>query len=262
MEGMQAFNSYYSSASLLPLKDFEAGENSQYADIRDELEAGFTAPFIYSGWENIVVDAGEAMKSYARGESSLDDLVNTLDEKQHLLWNNSDAVFTTVTEKISNADCARLVGICLAQASDADLALVSENKWYELGEGENLNTEGVSGELYPVPVTDLVITSILPTGWNGSIQTVTLTGKCIKELMAAGYDRNGNGHTFPYALAAPDDFEIDDDSTYTVAVCGVTEEVAEEGHLTDTGISGLKAAEAYFSHFETFSSEDIHWNKE
>lgn len=262
VEGMQAFNSYYSAASLLPLKDFEAEENSQYADIRDELEAGFTAPFIYSGWENIVVDAGAAMQSYIRGQSNLDDLVNTLDDKQHLLWNNSDAVFTTVTEKISNADCAKLVGICLAQGSNADLALISTNKWYELKEGEDLNTEGVSGELYPVPVTDLVITSILPTGWNGNIQTVTLTGKRIKELLETGYDRNGNGDTFPYVMTAPDGLEINDETVYTVAVCGITDEAAKEGNLTDTGISGLKAAEEYFSRFETFSAEDIHWNKE
>lgn len=261
VEGMQAFNSYYSAASLLPLKDFDADKNNKYADIQEELEDGFTAPFIYSGWENILVDVGEAMQSYIKGEKDLDDLVNVLDGKQSLLWDNSESVYTMVTETVSNTDCAKLTGICLARASGADLALISTNKWYELEDGENLNDEGVSGELYPVPVTDLVITSILPTGWNGTIQNVTLTGKRIKELARDGYDRNQNGDTFPYVLVTPDGLEIEDDTTYTVAICGVTEEVAEEGNLTDTGISGLKAAEDYFSQFETFSAKDIVWEE-
>lgn len=259
VEGMQAFNSYYSTASLLPLKDFQPDENSKYAEIQEELENGFTAPFIYSGWENVLVSYGDAMQSYIKGESNLDELVKTLDETQSLIWDNSGSVYTTVTEKIDNEDCAKLVGICLAKASGADLALVSTNKWYELAEDEDLNQEGVSGELYPVPVTDLVITSILPTGWQGTIQNATLTGKRIKELEEKGYDRNGSGDTFPYVLAAPEDLKIDDDTVYTVTLCGATEEVAEEGKLTDTGISGLKAAEAYFSQYETFSAEDIVW---
>ena len=126
-------------------------------------------------------------------------------------------------------------------------------------DGEDLNLEGVSGELYPVPVTDEVITSVFPTSWHGTIQNITLTGKRVKELLKSGYDRNGNGRTFPYVLVTPENFEIKDSDTYTVTICGVTEDVAKEGNLTDTGILGLKAAEAYFSQFESFSTEDIVW---
>ena len=261
VDGMQAFNSYYSTASLLPLKDFTPDENSMYAEIQDELEAGYTAPFIYSGWENVLVDYGEKMLSYIKRECDLEDLIKEMDDKQSLIWDNSDSIYTTVTKKIDNTDCARLIGICLAKASDADLALISVNKWYELKGNEDLNQEGVSGELYPVPVTDLIITSILPTGWHRNIQNVTLTGKRIKELAETGYDRNKNGDTFPYVLVIPEGFEIDDDMTYTVTICGVTDEVAEEGNLTDTGILGLKAVQEYLSQYKTFSAENIKWEK-
>ena len=261
VDGMQAFNSYYSTASLLPLNDFSADENSKYVDIEDELNAGFTAPFIYSGWENVLVDDGNAMLSYIKGETELDDLIKTMDATQSQIWDNSSNVFTTVTEKIDNTDCAKLVGIGLAKASDADLALVSTNKWYELDEDEGLNQEGVSGELYPVQVDDMIITTILPTGWNGTIQKVTLTGKRIKELAETGYDRNGNGDTFPYVLVMPEGFNLDDDATYVVVVCGVTDEVAKEGNLTDTGIVGLTAMEEYLGQFETLSPKDIKWKK-
>lgn len=259
-EGMQAFNSYYSKTSLLPLKEYEVEDDNVYADIQDELNAGFTAPFIYSGWENIVVDTGEKMLSYIKGESEVEDIIEELDSDQHLVFDNSDSVYTTVTEKIGNTDCARLVGICLAQASGADAALISTNKWYELEGNEDLNLEGVSGELYAVPVTDGIITSIFPTSWHGTIQNVTLTGARIRELEETGYDRNGNGKTFPYVLVTPDGAELEDDVSYTVTICGVTDEVAKEGNLTDTGIVGLTAAEEYFSQFDTFSAKDIVWS--
>ena len=62
-------------------------------------------------------------------------------------------------------------------------------------------------------------------------------------------------------LVTPDGFELDDNTTYTVAICGVTDEVAEEGNLTDTGIVGLTAMEEYLGQFETLSPEDIVWEK-
>ena len=164
-----------------------------------------------------------------------------------------------MTEKLDAEDCARLVGISFAKASGADLALVSTNKWVPSMPDQNLNSDGVSGALYPLPVTDQEITSILPTGWRGNIQTVTLTGARIRELVETGYDRNGDGSTFPYVLSAPEGFTLADSQSYTVAICGVTDEVAAEGNLTDTGILGLTAAQEFFSQFETLGKKDIVW---
>lgn len=261
-DGMRAFNSYYSNISLLPLKEFSVDEDNLYADILDELNAGFTAPFIYSGWENIVVDTGEKMLSYIKGECEIEDIIKVMDEEQPLLLDNASAVYATATEKIDNTNCARILGIATAQASKADLALVSVNKWYEMDDQDDLNLEGVSGELYPVPITDHVITSIMPTDcWHGTIRTVTLTGKRIKELVETGYDRNGNGKTFPYVLVTPEGMELEDAKEYTAVIYGVTDEVAEEGNLTDTGILSLEAMEEYFGQFDTFSAEDIVWEK-
>ena len=260
-EGMKAFNRYYSQSSLLPLKDYKIQKDSIYSDIQEELNAGFTAPFIYCGWENVIVPVGEQMISYIKGETTVDELITTLDKNQSLIWNNSDSVYTTATEKIDNKNCAKLVGICLAKASKADVALISINKWYKLGEEDSFNVEGVNGELYPVPITDEVITSIFPTSWRGTIETVTLCGKRIKELEKDGYDYNKNGKTFPYVLVTPENFEIEDESTYTVAICGVSDEVAKEGNLKDTKILGLDAAREYFSQFEKFSIKDIVWEK-
>ena len=195
------------------------------------------------------------MQAYIKGEKSLEEVIQDFDRAQSLLTDNSSAAYTTVTKTINNDECAKLVGIAFAQASGADMALISKNKWYK--DGGNLNTEGVSGELYALPLTDIEITSILPTGWKKNIQTVTLTGKRVKELAEQGYDRSG--FVYPYELVTKEGFEIEDDTTYTVAICGVSEEVAKEGNVTDTGILGLTAAEEYVSQFDTLSADDIIW---
>ena len=238
VEGMQALNSLYSDTPFLPLKDHTVNSNGYYADIQDQINSGATAPLIYNGWENIIVAIGESMISFVTGESTLDDVVSTIDGNQHLIWDNSTQYYTTVTQKIDTKHCSKLVGICFAEASGADMALISMNKWYRMDDSGDLNLDGVSGALFPLPVSDQEITSILPTGWRQNIQTVTLTGKRVKELAETDYDRSGDGeHPFPYALVTPEGFVIDD-AVYTVAIAGVTDEVAEEGSKTDTGILG------------------------
>ena len=151
----------------------------------------------------------------------------------------------------------RLIGECFGRAAGAELALISRNEYHSTGDCVRMNPEGVSGELFALPVTDQEITSILPTGWRGNIQIVTLTGARIRKLVDAGYERSGT--IFPYALVKPDSLTIDDEETYTVVITGVNDQIAAEGKLTDTGILGLTAAQAYFNQFETFSKEDILW---
>lgn len=260
VKGMKALNQSYANTSLLPLKDYVVESEGYYADIEDKLNAGVMAPFIYDGWENLIVATGRGMLSFIRGDSGLREVVQTFDENQHLIVDNSMAAYTKVTEKLDTSACAKAIGICFAKASGADLALISKNKWYKLTKAKDLNFEGVSGALYPLPVTDQEITSILPTGWTGNIETVSLSGKRILQLAEMGYDRNGDGKTFPYELVTPEKLALDEKGIYTVAICGVTEEVAEEGKLTDTGILGLTAAQEYFRQFDALALEDIVWN--
>lgn len=259
VKGMKAMNTAFGNTSLLPLKDYVVESEGYYAGIEEDINAGMAAPFLYDGWENMIVDTGRTMISYICGDATLQDVVHSFDDHQYLLGDNSSAAYTTVTEKLDTSACAKAVGICFAQASGADLALVSKNKWYRLSEDKDLNFEGVSGALYPLPVTDQEITSILPTGWAGNIETVTLSGKRIKELVEHGYDRNGDGKTFPYEMVMRKNFDLEDDAVYKVAICGVTEAVAKEGNLTDTGILGLSAAQEYFSRYDTFSAKDLIW---
>ena len=259
VEGMESLEPSQNNSRLLPLKAATVDEGSYYADVLDELNSGHTANFIYSGWENIVVPLGEEMIAYIKGEATLDDVVRCFDENQHLITDNDVESYTNVTETIGMDDCAKAVGICFAQATGAEAALVSTNPWIYDPNAYEMNKAGVSGCLFPVPMTEQQIVSILPTGWRNNIETVTLTGARIKELAETGFDYNGDGITFPYVLVTKDGAELDDNTTYTIPICGVTEEVSTEGNLTDTGILGLDAAKAYFSQFETLSAKDIKW---
>lgn len=259
VEGLESLEPSQNTARLLPLKDATVGEDSFYVDILDELNSGHTASFIYSGWENIVVPLGEKMIEYACGNATTDEVIQAFDDNQKLITEDIKPTYTTATETIPMDDCARAVGIAFAQATNSEAALVSTNPWVYDPDSLNMNEEGVSGCLFALPVGDEEIVSILPTGWKKNIQTVTLTGARIKELAQTGYDKNGNGKVFPYVLVTKGGEELDDNKTYTIPICGVTEDVQNEGSLTDTGILGLDAARTYFSQFETLSANDIKW---
>lgn len=122
-----------------------------------------------------------------------------------------------------------------------------------------LNANGVSGSLFPPPVSDQEIASTTPTGWKANIQTVTLTGARIKELAEQGYDCHDNGIYYPCILTTKEGTQLDDNTTYKVAICGVTDEIKAEGNLTDNGVLGLTAMQNYLKQFDTLSTKDIGW---
>ena len=262
VDGILSLDPTQSASRLLPLRDWTPDEYSYYIDMMDELDSGHTANLIYSGWENIALPVGEMVLSYIKGEIALEDVIRGIDENQHLVTDNDPETYTTVTETIGTVDCARLVGICYADAIGADAALISYNEWkynpdYTF---KYMNHKGVSGCLFPLPVGDEELVSILPTGWRGNIETLTLTGAQIKKLAETGFDNYGNGDPFSYVLVTKGGMELDDNAIYTIPVCGVTNEIAEEaGGLQDSGVLGLEAARSYFSQFETLSTKDIVW---
>ena len=259
VEGMESLDPSQSNARLLPLKDATVSEDSYYVNILDELNSGHTANYIYSGWENLVVPLGEKMIDFVCDRTDVDDIIQFIDDNQRLITENVVKSYTTATETIGLEDCARAIGIAFAQATGSEAALVSINSWIYTPDAVNMNAKGVSGCLFPLPVGDEEIVSILPTSWKRNIETVTLTGKRIKELAKTGFNLRDEGNFYPYVLVTKGGKTLDDDTTYTIPICGASSEVIEEGNLTDTGILGLDAARNYFSQFETLSAKDIKW---
>ena len=243
-------------SSLLPIKGAKA-DGTYYADIADALNAGNTAPFIYSGWENTVVSTGNKMLDFMKGNATIEDVIRQLDEDQDSVVNNTPDVITTVTEELSQQDCAMLVGRCFAQATGSDLALVSLSTWIP-GNPPEQNHHGVAAKLYAKGITDYDLSVILPTGWNRTIQTVALTGQQISELLASGYDAYGNGKGYPYVLVSP--VQPEAGKTYQVAICGVSDQLAAEATVTDSGVVGMDAAKTFFGAYTTISRADTAWS--
>ena len=243
-------------SSLLPFKDAKA-DGTYYADIADALNAGNTAPFIYSGWENTIVTTGLKMLDFIKGNATMEDVIHQLDEDQDSVVNNTPDVITTVTEELSQEDCAMLVGRCFAQATGSDLALVSLSTWIP-GNPTDQNHHGVAAKLYAKDITDYDLSVILPTGWNRTIQTVSLTGQQISGLLASGYDAYGNGKGYPYVLVSP--VQPEAGKTYQVAICGVSDRLAAETTVTDSGVVGMDAAKAFFGAYTTISRADTAWS--
>ena len=242
--------------SLLPFKDAKA-DDTYYADVADVLNAGNTAPFIYSGWENTIVTTGLKMLDFIKGNAAMEDVIRQLDEDQDSVVNNTPDVITTVTEELSQQDCAMLVGRCFAQATGSDLALVSLSTWIP-GNPTDQNHHGVAAKLYAKGITDYDLSAILPTGWNRTIQTVTLTGQQISDLLATGYDAYGNGKGYPYVLVSP--VQPEAGKTYQVAICGVSDRLAAEATVTDSGVVGMDAAKTFFGAYTTISRADTAWS--
>ena len=165
-------------AGLLPFKDAKADETF-YADISDMINAGNTTPFIYSGWENTIVNTGTKMLEFMQDQASIKDVADQLDEDQNSVVNNQPEVITTATEEISQESCAKLVGRCFAEATGSDIALISLGTWVS-GNGTNQNNDGVSGKLYAKNITDYDVCTILPTGWSRTINTIRQTVKQIQ----------------------------------------------------------------------------------
>ena len=243
-------------SSLLPFKDAKA-DGTYYADIADALNAGNTAPFIYSGWENTIVTTGLKMLDFIKGNATMEDVIRQLDEDQDSVVNNTPDVITTVTEELSQQDCAMLVGRCFAQATGSDLALVSLSTWIP-GNPPEQNHHGVAAKLYAKGITVYDLSVILPTGWNRTIQTVALTGQQISELLASGYDAYGNGKGYPYVLVSP--VQPEAGKTYQVAICGVSDQLAAEATVTDSGVVGMDAAKTFFGAYTTISRADTAWS--
>ena len=242
--------------SLLPFKDAKA-DDTYYADVADVLNAGNTAPFIYSGWENTIVTTGTKMLDFIKGDATMEDVIRQMDEDQDSVVNNTPDTITTVTEELSQEDCAMLVGRCFAQATGSDLALVSLSTWIP-GNPTDQNHHGVAAKLYAKGITDYDLSVILPTGWNRTIQTVALTGQQISELLASGYDAYGNGKGYPYVLVSP--VQPEAGKTYQVAICGVSDQLAAEATVTDSGVVGMDAAKTFFGAYTTISRADTAWS--
>ena len=240
----------YTQADLVKAQNALAEAKRDYANCWDQNKTALDS--LRAKAEAILGSSGGES-----GATSAEDVIRQMDEDQDSVVNNTPDTITTVTEELSQEDCAMLVGRCFAQATGSDLALVSLSTWIP-GNPTDQNHHGVAAKLYAKGITDYDLSVILPTGWNRTIQTVALTGQQINDLLASGYDAYGNGKGYPYVLVSP--VQPEAGKTYQVAICGVSDQLAAEATVTDSGVVGMDAAKAFFGGYTTISRADTAWN--
>ena len=56
-----------------------------------------------------------------------------------------------------------------------------------------------------------------------------------------------------------EDMKLEDGKTYQVAISGISEKLASETEVTDSGIVGMDAAKEFLGQFKTLSEADAEW---
>ncbi|MDD6799376.1 MAG: extracellular solute-binding protein [Firmicutes bacterium] len=228
---------------LLPLIDSGNAAEGEYREIINMLNAGYSAPITYAGWEDMVVPIGaECLKWYA-GKSTGEQVIAAMNRAVHDSNENKTGSCADIMEDLTLEETARLVGHAFAEAAQADCSLISLGDYHEGKE----NDFGVNGRLFKGSVNDVIISTVNPLGWVDTIKTFTLTGAEIKQLADKGFDLYDDGNPFPYVLTVTGDTGIDDSRKYTVVICGYTDEVKNKGEMQDTKLCGMDALRDYLT---------------
>lgn len=260
-EGMMRIMERYETATarVCSLKGWEMPASSPFYAYKDFIAEGHVAPLIYPGWEDLMVGVGNRFLDYLRGDCTAMDVMTTMDALQAESLVSGPHIYASIEEPLSAEDLARLTGMVFCESAGADLALISLNEWKAGVRADEENMYGIGGAMMPLEMTEMDIVCWLPTGWYGTIKTYPFTGARIRELLETGFDMNGDGNTYPYVLVAPEGFALSDDQVYTVCFAGITEEVAAESTMTDSGIVGLTAMEEYLEGVDALRPSNILW---
>lgn len=233
------------TANISSLRDYRIDSDSPYAAVVDEVNKGYCAPMIYSGWEDYIAPFGDAVRSWIDGEITGDDALKALDAQQEKILTQGATVYATVTEQLDTVQAAQLSGQMFMAATGADAALISYNIYRPEVKSTQENSYGANGMILEGPLNEEYITTFLPTGWYDTLKTANLTGAQIKQMAKDGCDLYANGYPFPYVLMTKDGQPLSDDAAYTVIICGYSRALKDSLNLQETGIVGLDAAKEY-----------------
>lgn len=268
VEGQNALNKRGKMLNTVVNGGITADKDSPYYLALQEVYEGNTAPFLYDAWMDVIVNIGENTQNFCNGKQTREETLAAYDAELQRSLKNPYPVYAHADEVIGLDKVTQLVGQAYCEETGADCALVSQNVLRE--DGNIQNTEGVNGTILPTDMNDEYIAVFTPGGRNGKITTMTLTGKRIRKVQAQGFDTNlSEGMydpditaNFPYVLVTKEGFELDDNTDYTVVVCGATDELKKEGHAVETDILGATAIRNYFDRLDNpmhFTGKDIQW---
>ena len=249
-EKEQVNDTYYSpiSATSIP-------EGSFLKEVEDLLNDGYVQPLVscYGPWEDIVTSFADVLYEVVRGNMTGDEALAELDRINQERLTTGGVYVAESADTLDQAETAKLVGIAMGQAVNADAALVSV---CSLTDCHTANAAGIMAPLYAGHITESVVNMITPN-FSSAVQTVTMTGAELKALAAAGLQVNGE--TFPYTLTVKGGAEPDDAAVYTVAFIsgGMPEAMKEQAVSAE--VTGQAAVLNYVQQLGTVSAAQLLW---
>ena len=249
-EKEQVNDTYYS-----PITATSIPEGSFLKEVEDLLDEGYVQPLVscYGPWEDIVTSFADVLYEVVRGNMTGEEALAELDRINQERLTTGGVYIAESPETLDQETTARLVDIAIGEATGADAAMVSV---CSLTDCHTANAAGIMAPLYAGHISESTVTMITPN-YSSAVQTVTMTGKELKEAVAAGLDVNGE--TFPYVLVMKGGAEPAEDAAYTVAfISGNVPEAMKEQAVT-TEVKGNAAVSAYVQQLGTVSADKLDW---
>lgn len=234
-EGQELFRS--SKADILPLAGTAAELPEEFIPLNETMNRGHAAPFLYSGYEDILALTGEYLRENVTG-GDLDGAFTLMDSiRQDTVKNHEKGnVLATVSQDLTTEQTCRLVVNALYATGLGDIALCTVQR----------HTPGIriaaaaNGKYYQ---GDLDTTNIdIPIGplYNNPVSTQEMTGAEIKQLMETGLvvtSKTGVTDYLPFISAGLDPEKLADEETYMVVFspsdCGETSPLEKTTVLSD-----------------------------
>ena len=246
----QVNDTYYS-----PIAATSILEGSFLKEVEDLLDEGYVQPLVscYGPWEDIVTSFADVLYEVVRGNVTGDEALAELDRINQERLTTGGVYIAEAAESLGQENTARLVGIAIGRAANADAALVSV---CSLTDCHTANAAGIMAPLYAGHITESVVNMITPN-FSSAVQTVTLTGAELKAVAAEGL--TVNGETFPYTLVLKGGAQPEDDVSYTVAFVsgGVPESLKEQAAGAE--VTGQAAVRTYVEQLGTVSTGKLVW---
>jgi raffinose/stachyose/melibiose transport system substrate-binding protein len=240
------------SLYVSPLNGESIGEDSPYYDTVDLIRSGNVIQQVYVDWEDLVIPISADIKKLIAGEITPEQLLEAFDKDYEDVQNEKD-IYGTVEEDLTIEESQKLVAISEGKAVDADAVLYSLTAYH----GNGYYNKNASGwHLYKGGINLEKINMIRTP--SPTIYVLEMTGKEIKKLQEGGF-KCDESEPYEYCLLTKGDKELEDNTTYRLAVGSleITDEVAQNAEDTKKNVD--EAIIAYVSELGTFNAKDIQW---
>lgn len=206
-----------SEADILPLVGSTAQLPEEFAPLNETMNRGHAAPFLYSGYEDLLAITGEYLRESVTNGGDLDGAFELMDSIRQDTIKNQNTVNTlaTVSEDLTTEQTARLVVNALYATGLGDISLCTVQRYTP---GIRL-VAAANGKYYKGDLDTKNIDIPIGPRYNDPVSTRDMTGSEIKQLMETGLvvtNDAGCSDYLPFISAGLDPEKLNDGEIYTV----------------------------------------------